>query len=68
MPFDRTPSMSWQTVVRRPGEGERVLFKVGLMTFLATSAETDGHVALLETVLPPSAAVEPAERRTGTSP
>lgn len=51
--------MPWQTVVRRPGEGEQVLFKVGLMTFLATSAETDGHFALLETVLPPGASVEP---------
>jgi quercetin dioxygenase-like cupin family protein len=45
--------------VRRPGKGEQVLFKVGLMTFLATSAETDGHFALLGTVLPPGAAVEP---------
>ena len=51
--------MAWTPVVRRPGEGEQVLFKVGLMTFLATSAETDGHFALLETVLPPGAAVEP---------
>jgi quercetin dioxygenase-like cupin family protein len=51
--------MSWQTVVRRPGEGEQILFKVGLMTFLASSTETGGTFALLETVLPPGAAVEP---------
>jgi quercetin dioxygenase-like cupin family protein len=50
--------MSWQTVVRRPGGGEQVLFKVGLLIFLATPAETGGHFALLETVLPPGAAVE----------
>jgi quercetin dioxygenase-like cupin family protein len=36
-----------------------LLFKVGLMTFKATSAETDGHFALIETVLPPGASVEP---------
>ena len=51
--------MPWQTIVRRPGEGEQILFKVGLMTFRATSAETDGQFALIETVLPPGAAVEP---------
>ena len=51
--------MTWQPVVRAEGEGERILFKVGLMTFKATSAETDGHFAFIETVLPPGASVEP---------
>jgi len=51
--------MAWQTVVRGPGEGEQILFKVGLMTFKASSADTDGHFALIETVLPPGASVEP---------
>lgn len=54
-----TINMSWQAIIRRPGEGERLLFKVGLMTFKATSAETDGEFALIETVLPPGASVEP---------
>ena len=51
--------MAWQPVVREEGEGERILFKVGLMTFKATSAETDGHFAFIETILPPGASVEP---------
>lgn len=51
--------MTWQAVVRAEGEGERILFKVGLMTFKATSAETDGHFAFIETILPPGASVEP---------
>lgn len=51
--------MSWKAVVRADGEGEQILFKVGLMTFKATSAETDGHFAFIETILPPDASVEP---------
>ncbi|ETR76559.1 cupin [Afipia sp. P52-10] len=51
--------MAWKAVVRADGEGEQILFKVGLMTFKATSAETDGHFAFIETVLPPAASVEP---------
>jgi quercetin dioxygenase-like cupin family protein len=50
--------MGWKMIIRRPGEGEQILFKIGLMTFKASSAETDGQFALLETVLPPGARVE----------
>lgn len=50
--------MAWQQVVRAPGAGEQILFKVGLMTFKASSADTDGQFALIETVLPPDASVE----------
>ncbi|WP_132572346.1 cupin domain-containing protein [Rhizobium sp. IY2] len=35
------------------------MFKVGLMTFKATSAETNGQFAFIETILPPGARVEP---------
>lgn len=51
--------MAWQVVARPGGAGEQVLFKVGLMTFKATSAETNGQFAIIETVLPPGARVEP---------
>lgn len=51
--------MSWQPVVRQPGGGEQILFKIGLMTFKASSADTDGQFVVCETVLPPGAAVEP---------
>lgn len=51
--------MSWKPIIRADGDGERILFKVGLMTFKATSAETDGRFAFIETILPPGASVEP---------
>ena len=51
--------MSWHPIVRQPGEGEQILFKIGLMTFKAASSETDGQFMVCETVLPPGAAVEP---------
>ena len=51
--------MTWKPVIRQEGEGERILFKVGLMTFKAASSETDGHFAFIETILPPGANVEP---------
>ncbi|MBM3774199.1 MAG: cupin domain-containing protein [Acidobacteria bacterium] len=51
--------MGWQTVIQRPGEGEKLLFKIGLMTFKASSAMTDGNFVFIETELPPGAAVEP---------
>ena len=50
--------MAWEQVVRLPGDGEQILFKVGLMTFKASSTETDGAFAMIETVLPPGASVE----------
>jgi len=51
--------MSWEPVIRQPGEGEKILFKIGLMTFKAPSSLTDGHFAVCETELPPEANVEP---------
>lgn len=50
--------MSWEPIIRQPGEGERILFKIGLMTFKASSALTDGHFVICETELPPGASVE----------
>lgn len=51
--------MSWEPVIRQPGEGEKVLFKIGLMTFKVSSALTDGQFVICETELPPKASVEP---------
>lgn len=51
--------MSWEPIIRQPGEGEKILFKIGLMTFKASSAQTDGQFAICETELPPRASVEP---------
>lgn len=51
--------MSWEPVIRQPGEGEKILFKIGLMTFKVSSAQTDGHFMISETELPPKASVEP---------
>src|SRR3954454_14975076 len=52
-------NMSWEPVVRQPGEGERILFRIGWMTFKVSSALTDGHFIICETDLPPGANVEP---------
>ena len=43
--------MTWKPIIRADGEGEQILFKVGLMTFKATSVETDGCFAFIETNL-----------------
>jgi quercetin dioxygenase-like cupin family protein len=51
--------MSWPPVIRQPGEGEKILFKIGLMTFKVSSAMTDGQFMFCETELPPGASVEP---------
>lgn len=51
--------MQWKPVMRAQGEGEQILFKVGLMTFKAASTETNGQFAFIETILPPGARVEP---------
>jgi quercetin dioxygenase-like cupin family protein len=55
----REIGVTWKPIIRADGEGEQILFKVGLMTFKATSAETDGRFAFIETILPPGASVEP---------
>ncbi|SIO16416.1 Cupin domain-containing protein [Singulisphaera sp. GP187] len=51
--------MSWEPVIRQSGEGEKILFKIGLMTFKVSSAQTNGHFMISETELPPKASVEP---------
>ena len=50
--------MSWEPIVLQPREGEKLLFKIGLMTFKAPSSKTDGQFAFIETELPPGANVE----------
>lgn len=50
--------MAWDPIIRQPGEGEKILFRIGLMTFKVSSALTDGHFAICETELPPGCNVE----------
>jgi quercetin dioxygenase-like cupin family protein len=50
--------MPWEPIILHPFEGEKRLFKIGLMTFKAPSSKTDGHFAFIETELPPGASVE----------
>jgi quercetin dioxygenase-like cupin family protein len=50
--------MPWETVILQPGEGERRLFRIGLMTFKALSHQTAEQFAFIETELPPDASVE----------
>lgn len=55
--------MPWEPVILQPFEGEKLLFKIGLMTFKAPSSKTDGQFAFIETELPPGAAVERHQHR-----
>ncbi len=50
--------MPWESIVLQPFEGEKLLFKIGLMTFKAPSSKTDGQFAFIETQLPPGSNVE----------
>lgn len=50
--------MPWETIILQPFEGEKRLFKIGLMTFKAPSTKTDGQFAFIETELPPGSRVE----------
>ena len=50
--------MPWEPIVLQPNEGEKCLFKIGLMTFKAPSYKTDAQFAFIETELPPGASVE----------
>ena len=52
-------AMAWEAIVLQPFEGEKRLFKIGLMTFKARSAQTDYQFAFIETQLPPGANVQP---------
>jgi hypothetical protein len=49
----------WKPVILQEGEGERILFRIGLMTFKVSSFQTDDNFMACETELPPEANVEP---------
>lgn len=51
--------MSWSPIVLGPGEGEKLLFKTGLMTFKASSAMTGDQFMIAETELPPGVSIPP---------
>ena len=48
----------WETVILNEGEGEKILFRIGLMTFKVSSSQTDNSFMICETELPPEANVE----------
>lgn len=50
---------NWKAVVLQEGEGEKILFRIGLMTFKVSSSQTDDNFMICETDLPPGAKVEP---------
>jgi len=50
---------NWETVILNEGEGEKILFRIGLMTFKVSSAQTNNNFMICETELPPEANVEP---------
>jgi quercetin dioxygenase-like cupin family protein len=50
---------NWKTVVLQEGEGEKILFRIGLMTFKVSSNQTDDNFIICETELPPGVNVEP---------
>jgi quercetin dioxygenase-like cupin family protein len=49
----------WKPVILHAGEGEKILFRIGLMTFKVTSSQTADSFMICETELPPEANVEP---------
>ena len=49
----------WETVILNEGEGEKILFRIGLMTFKVSSSQTNDNFMICETDLPPEANVEP---------
>lgn len=51
--------MTWAPIVLGAGEGEKLLFKTGLMTFKASSAMTGDQFMIAETELPPGVSVPP---------
>ncbi len=52
-------STKWETVILNEGEGEKILFRIGLMTFKVSSSQTNDNFMICETELPPEANVEP---------
>lgn len=53
------PKQIWETVILKNGEGEKILFRIGLMTFKVSSFQTNNNFLICETALPPGANVEP---------
>lgn len=51
--------MSWKPVVLGAGEGDKLLFKIGLVNIKVASAMMDNQYFCAETTLPPGASVEP---------
>lgn len=49
----------WEPVILHEGEGEKILFRIGLMTFKVSSSQTADNLMICETELPPEANVEP---------
>lgn len=47
-----------EAVVLKGGEGEKILFRIGLMTFKVSSSMTNDNFVICETELPPGANVE----------
>ncbi len=56
-------SAKWETVILNEGEGEKILFRIGLMTFKVSSSQTNDNFMICETELPPEASVEPHSHR-----
>lgn len=49
---------NWKPVILHEGEGEKILFRIGLMTFKVSSSQTNDNFMICETELPPEANVE----------
>ena len=47
-----------KAVVLHQGEGEKILFRIGLMTFKVSSSMTDNNFVICESELPPGANVD----------
>ena len=52
-------STKWESVILDEGEGEKILFRIGLMTFKVSPSQTNDNYMICETELPPGANVEP---------
>ncbi|WP_209405237.1 cupin domain-containing protein [Pseudozobellia sp. WGM2] len=50
---------SWKPIILQADEGEKILFRIGLMTFKVSSNQSDNNFMICETELPPKAFVEP---------
>ncbi|MDF9796416.1 quercetin dioxygenase-like cupin family protein [Catalinimonas alkaloidigena] len=50
---------NWKTVILQEGEGEKILFRIGLMTFKVASSQSGDNFMMCETALPPGTNVEP---------